>query len=91
MSLPPCTQVCNSESYIVKATSAQNIWKTSLPPSASQTKGKRASSSNRILHSSTGFICLLDNMQRDSVTRFLGNQEFHPRQGGAIPAPQKDK
>lgn len=47
-SLPFCTQVCNFEIYIAKATAVQNIWKTSLPQSASRTMRKHATFSSTV-------------------------------------------
>ena len=73
MSLLFCIRARNFEIYIVKATAVHNIWRTSLSQGASRTKRKRGSFSSAISMSSTGFICLLDNMQYDSVIGFLSN------------------
>lgn len=53
-----------------------NIWKPALPQSASRTRRNRASFSSTISASSTGFICLLDNAQHDSVIGSLVIKNF---------------
>lgn len=66
----------NFEIYSVKVAAVHNIWKPALPRSASRTRRNRASLSSTTSASSTGFICLLDNAQHDSVIGSLVIKNF---------------